>query len=102
MKINSLADLKRMGGIKAQGDTDCPTLFDIDMCNQKDEDGKPNFCLRCKIFEIDSCHGNGRICLVYLEKNEHNLDKRENPKIWLLDRCCLKKKNSDSDNRRED
>lgn len=86
MKINSIAELKRLGGVKSQGDSDCPTLLDIEVCNPKGDPNRPHFGVKCKIFEMDSCQGNGRVCLVFLDKNETDIEKREKPKIWLLDR----------------
>ncbi|KAJ4445825.1 hypothetical protein ANN_12510 [Periplaneta americana] len=39
------------------------------------------------IFELDACQGIGKVCLVYIHKSECESDlKREDPKIWLLDR----------------
>lgn len=86
MKINSIADLKRIGGIKSQVDPDSPSLLDVEMCNSKTDFSRPHFCQRNKVFEIDSCQGSGRVCLVYLDKTESDSEKREKPKIWLLDR----------------
>ena len=86
MKINSIAELKRLGGVKSQGDSDSPTLLDTEIYNHRVDPNRPHFGVKCKIFEMDSCHGNGRVCLVYLDKNETDIEKREKPKIWLLDR----------------
>lgn len=89
LRINSVARLRRLGGMKSQGDSDTPSLLDVELYNLKDDPNKPHFGVKCKIFEIDSCQGNGRVCLVYLDKNETDIEKREKPKIWLLDRYDL-------------
>ncbi|KAK6621451.1 hypothetical protein RUM44_001258 [Polyplax serrata] len=86
MRINSISELKRIGGIKPQEDSDCPSLLDVELCNPKTDSNRPHFSVRSKIFEIDSCQGSGRVCLVYLDKQDMEGDKREKPKIWLLDR----------------
>lgn len=84
LKINSIAELRRLAGVKAQGDTDCPSLLDVEAGVV--ESGRPHFGVKCKIFEIDACQGNGRVCLVFLDKLETDAERRETPKIWLLDR----------------
>jgi hypothetical protein len=65
MKINSISELRRLAGIKNQGDADCPTLLDIEICSQQDGCNptrrRPNFGVKCKIFELDSCHGIGKV-----------------------------------------
>lgn len=76
--------------MKAQGDTDCPSLLDVEAGVV--ESGRPHFGVKCKIFEIDACLGNGRVCLVFLDKQETDADRRETPKIWLLDRLSRKAK----------
>lgn len=86
MKINGIVDLKRIGGAKSQGDSDSPSLTDVEMSAPKTDTKCPHFSARCKIFVVDSCKGSGRVCLVYLDKNESDVEKREKPKIWLLDR----------------
>lgn len=65
MKINSLPELLRLAGVKNKGDTDYPTLLDIEVCSQQDASNparqKPNFGVKCKIFELDSCQGIGKV-----------------------------------------
>uniref|UniRef100_A0A1B6BZZ9 Knr4/Smi1-like domain-containing protein n=1 Tax=Clastoptera arizonana TaxID=38151 RepID=A0A1B6BZZ9_9HEMI len=86
LRINSISELKRIAGVKTGGDPDCPTILDIDICNQFDSDvPSPNFGAKCKIFELDPCQNVGKVCLVYMEKPEGET-KKEDPKIWLLDR----------------
>ncbi|XP_021935307.1 tubulin polyglutamylase complex subunit 2 isoform X2 [Zootermopsis nevadensis] len=91
MKINSVSELRRLAGVKNTGDADYPTLLDIEVCSQQDVSNparqRPSFGVKCKIFEIDSCQGIGKVCLVYADKSDCESDlKREDPKIWLLDR----------------
>ncbi|XP_067004821.2 tubulin polyglutamylase complex subunit 2 [Anabrus simplex] len=92
MRINSIAEVRRLAGIKNSGDVDCPTLLDIEICNQDDSrspsNQRPNFGVKCKIFELDHCDGIAKVCLVYLDKTETGSDpKKEDPTVWLLDRC---------------
>ncbi|PNF14624.1 hypothetical protein B7P43_G12119 [Cryptotermes secundus] len=91
MKINSISELRRLAGIKTQGDSDYPNLLDVEICSRQDDCNparrRPNFGVKCKIFELDSCQGIGKVCLVYLDRSDCESDlKREDPKIWLLDR----------------
>ncbi|KAJ4446350.1 hypothetical protein ANN_13046 [Periplaneta americana] len=88
MKINSMSELQRLAGVKSMSDAECPTLLDIELCSERvDPRQRPNFGVKCKIFELDACQGIGKVCLVYLHKSECESDlKREDPKIWLLDR----------------
>ncbi|KAG8227813.1 hypothetical protein J437_LFUL010971 [Ladona fulva] len=127
MKINSLSELRRIGGLKPSAETDSPTLLDIEMCSQEHPPSigggencrplqYPNFGVKCKIFELDPCQGLGKVCLVYHERLSGDLGcqsnsllpsdqlssdggnlfgsvmsssnfHREEPNIWLLDRC---------------
>nr|CAD7448749.1 unnamed protein product [Timema bartmani] len=90
MRINSISELRRLAGLKSSGDADCPNLLDIEICNQSSSSKmpRPNFGVKCKIFELDPCQGIGKVCLVYMDKCENESDlRREDPKIWLLDRC---------------
>ena len=65
IKINPLSELRRLAGVKNQGDADYPTLLDIEICSQQDGSSsvrqKPNFGMKCKIFELDSCQGIGKV-----------------------------------------
>uniref|UniRef100_A0A1B6LEW4 Knr4/Smi1-like domain-containing protein n=1 Tax=Graphocephala atropunctata TaxID=36148 RepID=A0A1B6LEW4_9HEMI len=86
LRINSIAELKRLAGVKNSGDAECPNLLDIEICNQSEpRSPKPNFGSKCKIFELDPCQNVAKVCLVYMEKPEGDTRKEE-PKIWLLDR----------------
>ena len=65
MKINSISELRRLAGVKSMGDADCPTLLDIEICSQQDTSNsarqRPNFGVKCKIFELDACQGIGKV-----------------------------------------
>jgi tubulin polyglutamylase complex subunit 2 len=67
MKINSISELRRLAGIKSQGDADYPTLLDVEICSRQDDCNparrRPNFGVKCKIFELDSCQGIGKVLL---------------------------------------
>ncbi|KAJ4427797.1 hypothetical protein ANN_25450 [Periplaneta americana] len=83
MKINSMSELRRLAGVKSMGDAECPTLLDIEICSEQDDPRqRPNFGVKCKIFELDACQGIGKVCLVYLHKSECESDlKREDPRF---------------------
>jgi hypothetical protein len=67
MKINSLSELRRLAGVKNAGDADHPTLLDIELCSQQHISNparqRPSFGMKCKIFELDSCQGIGKVIL---------------------------------------
>ncbi|XP_067887710.1 tubulin polyglutamylase complex subunit 2 isoform X2 [Heterodontus francisci] len=46
---------------------------------------KPHFNLQCRIFELDCCNGNGKVCLVY--KNIQSGVVSSHAEIWFLDRA---------------
>ncbi|XP_071446932.1 tubulin polyglutamylase complex subunit 2 [Hetaerina americana] len=119
MKINSISELRRIGGLKPGPESDGPTLLDIEMCSQEHVRAEvhqphapppqfPNFGVKCKIFELDPCQGLGKVCLVYHDRaGEGSASQaglmqlcggtttatpsfavsKEEPRIWLLDRC---------------
>ena len=97
--LNRVADLRRVGGLRYNFDTEHPTLLDIESVdsvtnpvkeekrassgNQStgsssaDKGGtqtampeQPQFGLRWKIFELDGCEGAGKACLVFPPKSE--------------------------------
>lgn len=71
LRINSIAELKRLAGVKTLGDTDCPNLLDIEICNVSEpRSPKPNFGPKCKIFELDPCQNVAKVSffLLYLIK----------------------------------
>ncbi|XP_074064114.1 tubulin polyglutamylase complex subunit 2-like isoform X3 [Macrotis lagotis] len=58
-------------------------VWSVKLDDNEDQPEKPHFDSRNIIFELDSCNGNGKVCLVY---------KRTSPvakesKIWFLDRA---------------
>ncbi|KAJ4438551.1 hypothetical protein ANN_14498 [Periplaneta americana] len=59
MKINSMSELQRLAGVKSMGDAECPTVLDIEICSEQDDPRqRPNFGVKCKIFELDACQYN--------------------------------------------
>ena len=69
MEVNSISCLtlvNQMGLVSG----DKPTLLDIDdLSDEENSQGniKPSFDERNKCFELDSCLGFGKVCLVYKE-----------------------------------
>ncbi|XP_041526090.1 tubulin polyglutamylase complex subunit 2-like [Microtus oregoni] len=63
-----------------------PTLADLEDDDEANEDQpeKPHFDSRSVIFELDSCNGNGKVCLVYKHGKPGLAHDTE---IWFLDRA---------------
>uniref|UniRef100_A0A8C7X2B4 Tubulin polyglutamylase complex subunit 2 n=1 Tax=Oryzias sinensis TaxID=183150 RepID=A0A8C7X2B4_9TELE len=67
-----------------------PSLADLDWEDSSTERGldhaptAPHFDARSRIFELDSCGGNGKVCLVY--KNCTQGVVAQQSEIWFLDR----------------
>ena len=114
MTLNRVADLRRVGGLRYNFDTEQPTLLDIESvdCSVAEEkrtsavqDGvsepgqseQPQFGLRWKIFELDGCEGAGKVCLVFPPRSDGaQIDETGNlhvdltppdPQVWFLDRA---------------
>ncbi|KAM4808388.1 tubulin polyglutamylase complex subunit 2 [Rhinophrynus dorsalis] len=86
MVINSLSDLRLLGGSSVSSFPNAPTLADLD--DDADEDGHPempHFDSRNVIFELDPCNGNGKVCLVY-KTSKPGVAVRDS-EIWFLDRA---------------
>ncbi|XP_051895620.1 tubulin polyglutamylase complex subunit 2 isoform X2 [Pristis pectinata] len=69
MVINSISTLCRLGTTSFYSLPNAPTLADLES-DTDDEDKeepykKPRFNSQCRIFELDCCNGNGKVCLVY-------------------------------------
>ncbi|XP_032888125.1 tubulin polyglutamylase complex subunit 2 isoform X4 [Amblyraja radiata] len=69
MLINSVSALCRLGTTSIYSLPNAATLADLES-DTEDEDKeepfkKPHFNSQCRIFELDSCDGNGKVCLVY-------------------------------------
>ncbi|XP_072429015.1 tubulin polyglutamylase complex subunit 2 isoform X5 [Chiloscyllium punctatum] len=69
MVINSISTLCRLGTTSVYSLPNSPTLDDLE--NDTDDEGKeedlekPQFNSKYRIFELDCCNGNGKVCLVY-------------------------------------
>ncbi|XP_068171760.1 tubulin polyglutamylase complex subunit 2 [Antennarius striatus] len=67
-----------------------PSLVDLDWEENSAETGTgeapaaPHFDSRSRIFELDSCGGNGKVCLVYKNCNPGVVAQQS--EIWFLDR----------------
>ncbi|XP_068944040.1 tubulin polyglutamylase complex subunit 2-like isoform X7 [Petaurus breviceps papuanus] len=57
-------------------------VWSVKLDANEDQPEKPHFDSRSIIFELDSCNGNGKVCLVYRRTSP----ARES-KIWFLDRA---------------
>ncbi|KAK3753503.1 hypothetical protein QZH41_017993 [Actinostola sp. cb2023] len=86
LEINSVAGLTSLTQ-NFSSNNDNPSLRDIDT-DEEDENGhmKPHFDGRSKVFELDSCNGCGKVCLVY--KNIKAGVTTSKPEVWFLD-CAL-------------
>lgn len=64
-----------------------PSLSDLDWdeaCSENGSMAPPHFDSRSRIFELDSCGGNGKVCLVY--KNCSPGVVAQSSEVWFLDR----------------
>jgi tubulin polyglutamylase complex subunit 2 len=114
MIINRIGDLRRVAGLRHRFDTEQPTLLDLEVVNNRNRARsgspsstsstvatsptlKPQFGLRWKMFELDSCFGNGRVCLVFPPKpdpppiDDSGMIQIDvvppTPQVWYLDRA---------------
>ncbi|XP_007895328.1 tubulin polyglutamylase complex subunit 2 [Callorhinchus milii] len=89
MVINSISKLTRLGAASVYSLPNAPTLADIE--DDTDDEGtegaseKPRFGSDSRIFELDSCNGNGKVCLIY--KNVKSGAASVHAEIWFLDRA---------------
>uniref|UniRef100_A0A5F8GN52 Tubulin polyglutamylase complex subunit 2-like n=1 Tax=Monodelphis domestica TaxID=13616 RepID=A0A5F8GN52_MONDO len=84
--INSISNLTQLTQSAVYTLPNSPTLEDLedeeDEANE-DRPEKPHFDARSVIFELDSCNGNGKVCLVYRRTSP----VAKESKIWFLDRA---------------
>ncbi|CAG5128826.1 unnamed protein product, partial [Candidula unifasciata] len=88
MHINSIGHLLRLDNAVSEGTHVQPSLWDLDMEEQKDEKRVPSF-VESKIFELDACDGFGKVCLVYTRAPKDDSSSESDnyiTKIWFLDR----------------
>ncbi|XP_020823055.1 tubulin polyglutamylase complex subunit 2-like isoform X2 [Phascolarctos cinereus] len=85
LMINSIGHLTQLTQSAVYTLPNSPTLEDLedeeDEANE-DQPEKPHFDSRSLIFELDSCNGNGKVCLVYRKTSP-----AKESKIWFLDRA---------------
>ncbi|XP_053504908.1 tubulin polyglutamylase complex subunit 2 [Ictalurus furcatus] len=87
MVINSIAKLRLLVQSNIYSLPSAPTLADLDFKDElevSEEREEPHFDSRSRIFELDPCGGNGRVCLVYKGCTPDAL--AEQSEIWFLDR----------------
>ncbi|XP_032069681.1 tubulin polyglutamylase complex subunit 2 isoform X1 [Thamnophis elegans] len=88
MTINSISKLNRLTVSPAYTLPSAPTLADLEDSDEeegnKEQPKRPHLDARCLIFELDSCAGNGKVCLVYKNNPPFPSPASE---IWFLDRA---------------
>uniref|UniRef100_A0A8C8YHC1 Knr4/Smi1-like domain-containing protein n=1 Tax=Prolemur simus TaxID=1328070 RepID=A0A8C8YHC1_PROSS len=87
MTINSISKLTQLNQSSMYSLPNAPTLADLEDDTQEageDQPEKPHFDSRSVIFELDSCNGNGKVCLVYKTGKPALAQDTE---IWFLDRA---------------
>ncbi|XP_038600235.1 tubulin polyglutamylase complex subunit 2 isoform X1 [Tachyglossus aculeatus] len=88
MMINDLSRLTKLSESSMYSLPNAPTLADLEDDTDEeasdDQPDKPHFDSRSLIFELDSCRGNGKVCLVY-QRTEAAAAPRT--AIWFLDRA---------------
>ncbi|XP_048191780.1 LOW QUALITY PROTEIN: tubulin polyglutamylase complex subunit 2-like [Perognathus longimembris pacificus] len=89
MTINSISKMTQLNQSSVYSLPNSPTLADLEDDLQEaneDQPEKPHFDSRSVIFELDSCSGNGKVCLVY--KNGKRIPGLiQDTEIWSLDRA---------------
>ncbi|XP_074059969.1 tubulin polyglutamylase complex subunit 2 isoform X2 [Macrotis lagotis] len=87
--INSLMKLNQLHQTSVYLLPNSPSLVDLEededegLVANGDDPEKPHFDSRNRIFELDSCSGNGKVCLVYKKDKPAPKDAE----IWFLDRA---------------
>jgi len=87
MEIHPIACLKKLTTSHTGKTANEPSLLDIESDEDEfDREGhvKPHFNERNRIYELDGCEGNGKVCLVYKDLKAGFTTSR--PEIWFLDR----------------
>ncbi|XP_012296191.2 tubulin polyglutamylase complex subunit 2 isoform X1 [Aotus nancymaae] len=87
MAINSISKLTQLTQSSMYSLPNAPTLADLEDDTHEasdDQPEKPHFDSRSVIFELDSCNGNGKVCLVYKSGKPALAEDTE---IWFLDRA---------------
>ncbi|XP_055481394.1 tubulin polyglutamylase complex subunit 2 [Psammomys obesus] len=87
MVINGISKLTQLIQSSMYSLPNSPTLADLEDDIQEDNEDqpeKPHFDNRSAIFELDSCNGNGKVCLVYKNGKPGLAHATE---IWFLDRA---------------
>ncbi|XP_066502363.1 tubulin polyglutamylase complex subunit 2 isoform X2 [Hoplias malabaricus] len=86
MVINSVAKLQLLAQSNIYSLPSAPTLADLDFQDDWEGSEVPHFDSRSRIFELDRCAGNGRVCLVYSNCTPGGVSQQS--EIWFLD-CSL-------------
>ncbi|XP_006889255.1 PREDICTED: tubulin polyglutamylase complex subunit 2 isoform X2 [Elephantulus edwardii] len=88
MAINSISRLTQLNQSSMYSLPNAPTLADLEDDTEEgtleELPAKPHFDSRSVIFELDSCNGNGKVCLVY-KNGKPGL--AQDTEIWFLDRA---------------
>ncbi|XP_052012017.1 tubulin polyglutamylase complex subunit 2 isoform X1 [Apodemus sylvaticus] len=88
MVINGISKLTQLIQSSVYSLPNAPTLADLEDDTQEGNEDhqleKPHFDCRSAIFELDSCNGNGKVCLVYKNGKPGLAHDTE---IWFLDRA---------------
>ncbi|KAK3729044.1 hypothetical protein RRG08_005417 [Elysia crispata] len=96
MHLNSVGQMLRLENGSCEGTHIQPSLWDLDMDNEINGRKAPSF-VDSRIFELDPCDGNGKVCLVFNEvqqesdsgsdeDNGFHVPKDFVTEIWYLDR----------------
>ncbi|GFO31556.1 tubulin polyglutamylase complex subunit 2-like [Plakobranchus ocellatus] len=80
MQLNSVGQMLRLENGSGEGTHVQPSLWDLDMDNEISGRKAPSF-VDSRIFELDPCDGNGKVCLVFNEVQQDFMTE-----IWYLDR----------------
>ncbi|XP_040589983.1 LOW QUALITY PROTEIN: tubulin polyglutamylase complex subunit 2-like [Mesocricetus auratus] len=86
MVINGISKLTQLNQSSMYSLPNAPTLADLEDDEEGNEEQpeKPRLDCRSVIFELDSCNGNGKVCLLYKHGKPGLAHDTE---IWFLDRA---------------
>nr|CAB3226581.1 tubulin polyglutamylase complex subunit 2-like [Phallusia mammillata] len=92
LEINPIADLAKLSTTGSTSSASSSiSLADVDYNSDSEDEsndqshGHPHFDGRSRIFELDSCNGFGKVCLVYIKATPGM--PAQNTEIWFLDRA---------------
>ncbi|GFR86836.1 tubulin polyglutamylase complex subunit 2 [Elysia marginata] len=85
MHLNSIGQMLRLENGSSEGTHVQPSLWDLDLDNEINGRKAPSF-VDSRVFELDPCDGNGKVCLVYSEVQQESDSGSDEENGFLLPR----------------